>query len=119
MDISNIIFNPNTNLGMEKTEETIESISCKDINDNEYIYAKKIRRQDSSIKYVIKTDKNFKLYNPFSIYDESERYTNFVDNVCRQSDKFREVSKKVFDFYVEFLKTKNISYLNNAEREMY
>jgi TRAP-type mannitol/chloroaromatic compound transport system substrate-binding protein len=118
MDINNCIFNPKMEV-KEKEEEAIELISCEDKNGNNNICAKKIRREDSSIKYVIKTDLNFRLYNPFSLYDQSEKYSNFIDNVCRQSNKFKEVSKKVFDFYTEFLKTKNVALLNNAEREVY
>jgi hypothetical protein len=33
------------------------------------------------------------------------------------SDSFKEVSRKVFDFYLSFLRTSNISWINHAERE--
>ena len=80
------------------------------------VLAKKIIREDGSKKYAIKTNASGKFQNPVSIYGE-EHPNNFLDRICRSSDKFKEVNLKVFDLYVHFLQTKNIAWLNNAERE--
>lgn len=81
--------------------------------------AKKVVRTDGSIRYSIKLNAQSKLYNPFSIYgNENEETSNFLDRVCRNNNKFKEVNKKSFDLYVKFLKTKNNSLLFNAEREV-
>jgi hypothetical protein len=86
-------------------------------NDNTQILAKKVVRSDNSIKFLVKLSNNGKIYNPISIYGE-ERQSNFLDSVCKSSDKFIEVNGKVFEAYIKFLKTKNKLWLHNAEREM-
>tara|TARA_B100001778_G_scaffold311653_1_gene294759 strand:- start:174 stop:566 length:393 start_codon:yes stop_codon:yes gene_type:complete len=81
--------------------------------------AKKIVRTDGTLRYSVKLNAQSKLYNPFSIYgNEKEETSNFLDRVCRNNNKFKEVNQKSFDLYVKFLKTKNNSLLYNAEREV-
>ena len=81
------------------------------LEDNK-ILAKKVTREDNSTKYSIKIDSNGKIYNPVSMYVDKE---SFLDKVCRGSEKFKEVNFKIFNMYIHFLRTKNISWLNNAE----
>ena len=83
---------------------------------NNKTLAKKITRDDGTIRYTIKLSNNSKLYNPISIYGQ-EKQQNFLDKICRSSDRFKEVNLKTFELYLSFLKSRNISYLNNAERE--
>jgi hypothetical protein len=78
-------------------------------------FAQKITRDDGSIKYSIRVDTDGKLYNPINMYDKQVN-RNFLDKVCRSS-KFRNVNYKIFDFYINFLNSKNLAWLNNAERE--
>lgn len=85
--------------------------------NSEKILAKKIVREDLSVRFSVKLGANGKMYNPVSIYGE-EKTNNFLDRICRNNNKFRDVNAKAFDLYVKFLKTKNVAWLNNAEREM-
>ncbi len=86
-------------------------------NDNDQVLAKKIIRDDGSIKYMVKRDGSGKLYNPISIYGQNvSRSTTFLDKTCKDF-KFRTVNMKIFEYYISFLKTKNLSWLYNAERE--
>lgn len=85
-------------------------------NDDTKVLAQKIIRDDGSIKYKIKFNKDNKMENPLSIYGQQKDST-FLDRVCRSNDRFKEVNHKVFGIYLNFLKTKNISWLHNAERE--
>jgi hypothetical protein len=80
------------------------------------VLAKKIFRDDGSYRMSIKLNNTGKMQNPLSIYG-AEKQTTFLDRVCRSQNKFKEVNMKVFDLYVQFLRTKNIAYLHNAERE--
>lgn len=79
--------------------------------------AKKIVREDGSIRHLIKTSNTGKLYNPISIYGQ-EKPNTFLDKVCKGDSKFKDVNAKAFYLYVSFLNTKNMSYLHNAEREL-
>ena len=85
--------------------------------DSENVFAKKIFRSGSSVKFYIRTGNNGNIYNPVSIYGE-EKVNTFLDRVCKDGLKFREVNEKVFTFYLKFLNTQNIAWLHNAEREI-
>jgi hypothetical protein len=89
-------------------------------NDDDKVYAKKIQRSDASLKYLIRLDPSAKLFNPLSIYDQTDKrpITEFLNSVCRTNKKFKEVNSKTFELYLKFLSTKNISWLHNAEREI-
>jgi hypothetical protein len=85
--------------------------------DNHKVLAKKFFREDGTIKFMIKRDSSGKLFNPLSIYgDNPSRAANFLDKTCKDF-KFRTVNMKIFEHYVNFLRTKNLSWLYNAERE--
>jgi hypothetical protein len=85
--------------------------------DNDKVLAKKIIRDDGVIKYTIKLDNNGKIFNPMSIYGAT-KISSFLDRVCRSQNKYKEVNLKAFSMYLSFLKSKNIAWLNNVEREM-
>lgn len=84
--------------------------------DNKHVFAKHINRQTGLSKYMIRLDSSGKLFNPVSIYG-IEKEKTFLDRICRSNTKFKEVNQKVFNMYLKFLQSKNISWLNNAERE--
>lgn len=98
-------------------EHLDENSNVQVAEDSKKVLARKIQRDDGSVKYSIKLDNSARLFNPGSIFS-SNQYTNFLDTVCRRSNKFKDVSEKTFSMYLKFLKTKNIAYLHNAEREM-
>lgn len=84
--------------------------------ENSSVLAKKITRKNGTIKYSIRLGNNGKFYNPISIYGQEKTHT-FLNRICRSNDRFKEVGQKVFGMYLEFLNTKNVSWLINAERE--
>lgn len=113
---------------VEEKEFFYTSLGEQDFLDNEIpmrnqedenVYAKKIIRSNGSIKYMIRLDYSAKFFNPFSIYDKEDQRQSieFLNSVCRNNKKFKEVSSKVFDLYLHFLVSKNTSWLFNAERE--
>lgn len=99
------------------SEDFIDSNNNPRLNseDDAKVVAKKIYREDGSIRYSIKYD-NGKFVNPISIYG-SKQDNSFLDRICKSNDKFRDVNLKVFNMYLKFLRTKNTAWLNNAERE--
>lgn len=134
--MKNFIFNPTSmfsnktthkehNLGNEEfftisgEEDFIDSSGSPRLEKDlaEKVYAKKIIRKDNSYKYLIKLSNNSKLFNPLSIYG-IEQDKSFLNRVCRSNKKFKEVNQKAFEWYLKFLRTKNIAWLNNAEREI-
>lgn len=81
------------------------------------VYAKKSQKRDGSFKFMIRTNNNGKLFDPTSVYGK-EKYSTFLDRVCKSNDKFRTVNEKAFNWYIKFLRTKNTAWLYNAEREI-
>jgi hypothetical protein len=78
--------------------------------------AKIITRENGSLKYMIKVDHLYKPFNPVSIYGNKNVYRGM--DQTRPSTKFIGVNVRAFNAYINFLKTKNISWLHNTEREM-
>jgi hypothetical protein len=85
-------------------------------SESDKVYAKKVVREDNSIRYCIRLSLSNKLYDPTSTYG-LDKTKSFLDNTVRSEDRFKNVSHKVFDLYTTFLKTKNTSWLYNAQRE--
>lgn len=77
-------------------------------------YAKVVVSEDRN-RYYVKQGPNGKLFNPVGLYQEGKVTRK---RAGESQWKFREVNKKVFDLYTQFLKTKNIAWLTNAEREV-
>lgn len=101
----------------DKSEYLDENSNIRVPEDSKKVLARKIQRDDGSIKYSIKLDSTARLFNPGSIFN-TDKHSTFLDTVCRRSNKFKDVSEKTFSMYLKFLKTKNTAYLHNAEREM-
>lgn len=83
--------------------------------DNKKTLAKKIY-YENKVKYFIKINTEGKLHNPISVTSKQINTGNFLDKTCKQP-KFRAVSYEIFDMYLKFLKSKNLSWLHNANRK--
>lgn len=88
-------------------------IPVTNIPDSHKVYAK-IIRSDNIDKYYIRLNTWDKLYNPISVYDREDKTLNFGNS----NNRFKEVSYNAFVLYGKFLKTKNIAWLNKAQREV-
>lgn len=118
-----LITEPDTNIpneyytmmGLEDYIDQNQNPRCSDESSNN-VLAKKIYRTNSSIRYCIKIDNNGKIYNPISIYGDTKQ-SSFLDRVCRFQNKYKDVNYKAFEMYIRFLKTKNLAWLHNVERE--
>lgn len=124
--MNNFIFTPRSEVSDATVENFFTLIGDHDFLDEEAnprvkedsvkAYAKIVTDlKEKTTKFFIKTDHYAKLLNPTSIYEDDKN--KFVNQLGKKI-KFKSVSKKVFDLYVSFLRTKNPVWLNNAEREM-
>lgn len=86
-------------------------------SENDNVFAKKIKTSESGAKYYIKVGTYGKIYNPIGLFSEGTA-NKFLARAGKKAWEFKEVNSKVFDMYIKFLRTKNIAWLNNAEREM-
>ena len=125
--MNNFIFSPNQKSA--ESEDLVEYYTVsgeQDFFDDQQmprlkkdcdkVCAKKSIKNNGKTKYLVKLSLNSKLYNPLSKYG-LEQSRSFLDNTVRPANKFKTVNHKTFNLYLDFLKTKNNSYLLNAERE--
>ena len=68
-------------------------------------------------KYLIKVGTHGRIYNPMGMYSEGNE-AKFLAKIGKHEWSFKSVNKDIFDKYINFLRTKNIAWLNNAERDM-
>jgi hypothetical protein len=90
-------------------------IAMDEAQQNDKAYAIKVCI-DEKETYYAKLGTYGRLFNPVGLYSEGTSSQD-LKHAGRPRWMLQEVDKKVFDFYVDFLRTKNPSYLHNAERE--
>jgi len=78
-------------------------------------FAKKVYKDQ--FMYYIKIGPNGRIYNPMGMFSEGN-HNKFLAKLGKPEWKFTKVNQKVFDLYLNFLKTKNIAWLNTAQREL-
>lgn len=85
--------------------------------ENTKVVAKTITTDNKPTRYYIKVGTYGKIYNPIGLFSEGQN-SKFLSKIGRKQFEFKEVNSKIFDLYINFLTTKNIAWLNNAEREL-
>ena len=68
-------------------------------------------------KYYAKRGRHGRLYNPLGMFSEGMAAKR-LGHAGRLEWRFIEIGERAFSFYRDFLRTKNIAYLHNAEREL-
>lgn len=132
MKAENCIFTPDINKPDETTTQSknveyfcmlgyhdfIDSNNRPQIKtDNKNVVAKCITKNSSSKKYYVKVGAYGRLFNPMGMFSEGNN-EKFIAKTGKKQFEFKEVNQKIFDLYINFLSTKNLAWLNNAEREM-
>jgi hypothetical protein len=98
-------------------------------NENEnvvakVIFSKKTKHFSDSHKtygrYYIKLDPNSKIFNPKQIFSsvKDKESLSFINNICKNEWNFKEVTPQIFQKYITFLRTKNLSWLKDAQRDL-
>jgi len=120
------LFKIDQNKKIEKATYTYYTIlgSHGSIDDNDNPLAKDdksalayIKNINNDEQYYIKVGLYGKVFNPIGMYSEG-RQNKFLSKVGKQEYNFTRVNQKVFNMYLNFLRTKNVAWLNNAEREL-
>ena len=87
------------------------------LNDEEKALAKCVYIGDKPPRFYVKVGEYGKIFNPIGLYSEGKS-EKFLAKIGRKQFEYKEVNQTVFDMYVTFLSTKNLAWLNNAEREL-
>lgn len=85
--------------------------------ENNAVVAKSVETDNKPMRYYIKIGTYGKIYNPIGLYSEGHS-AKFLSKIGRKQFEYKEVNQKIFDLYTNFLSTKNLAWLNNAEREL-
>jgi hypothetical protein len=94
----------------------IDSLNNPRLNNENFALAKKITNNNVS-KYYVKIGAYGRLFNPMGMFSEGKN-EKFLSKIGRKEYEFKQVNNRIFDMYLSFLSSKNIAWLNNAEREM-
>jgi len=84
--------------------------------DPAQVHAKAVK-DSSRTKFYIKRGRYGKPFDPMGIYTEGTEYKQ-KRHAGKPEWELKQVNKKAFDFYINFLRTKNSAWLRNAEREI-
>lgn len=68
-------------------------------------------------RYFVKMGAYGALFNPMGMFSEGKQ-NKFLAKIGKNEFEFKEVNSRIFDLYLNFLTSKNIAWLNNAQREM-
>lgn len=68
-------------------------------------------------RYYIKLSPTGEVYNPIHYHRIKDKKHNIVNQICKNEWTFKEVNKVLFDKYIQFLNTSNISWLKEIERD--
>jgi hypothetical protein len=71
-------------------------------------------------RYYVKLDPNSKVFNPKKILSpiEEKNSLSFINSVCKKEWSFQEVTPQIFRKYITFLKTQNLSWLKDVQRDL-
>lgn len=109
----NIEYKYYTILGSHSSVDKDGNPVCDDQNKS-LAYTK---TNNNDIQYYLKVGTYGKIFNPIGLYSEGKQ-NKFLSKIGKNEYVFTRVNSKVFEMYVNFLRTKNIAWLNNAEREL-
>jgi len=129
MKPENCIFVPNAKTNTDTTTQTTHESNSRFftiLGNHDYIDENKrpcTKAETNSTfakilntKFFIKTGTYGRIYNPMGMFSEGKE-NKFNSKIGKKEFEFKQVNQKIFDMYINFLSTKNIAWLNNAERE--
>lgn len=80
-----------------------------------FVYAMKIKHESGNIEYLVRKNKEGKLYNPIGMYQNGK--ANILDRHTKEPIwPFTRVNEEAFLYYISFLKSKNSFLLSQSER---
>jgi len=89
--------------------------SAEDAEDAPDAHAKSVTIGQRK-KFFVKVGRHGRLFNPFGMYSEGTAAKQ-MRHAGKPEWNFLESEERVFDHYIQFLKSKNPAWLHNAERE--
>ena len=81
---------------------------------------KHITDRKKHYSYYIKCSPDQEAFNPIKLHSSTKDKTtnNFINSICKNEWRFREVDQVIFDKYISFLKNENIVLLKDINRSL-
>lgn len=68
-------------------------------------------------KFFIKVGLDNRAHNPIGLFSEGQ-HNKVLSKIGKNEFNYKKVNQRVFELYLSFLRTKNIAWLNNTNREL-
>lgn len=124
-NLSNFMFQLNQSQEQQENQPSSQYFTI--LGDHDYLDDNKAPRTKTESKKTFAKTENNKFYikigaynrllNPMGLFSEGTE-NRFLSRIGRQEWVFKQVKESTFQMYVKFLSTKNIAWLQTAEREM-
>ena len=77
-------------------------------------------KRGNDYRYYIRMDADQELFNPIEILStvKDKKNNHFINSTCKSTRDFKEVSPSIFDKYTKYLKSKDLRWLKEAQREL-
>lgn len=102
--------------GFYRSNNDGDNVFAKAVKDK---LSKNITNRNLNYSYYIKASPNKILHDARKLYSLKEENDHaYIDNVCKSDQSFIQVTESIFNKYINFLKTNNVQWLNQAQREV-
>lgn len=103
--------------GLARMSQDSEKVSAKILANKK---PKHFNSGNNYFSYYIKASPSMDLFNPVELLCPVKDKNNydFINAKCKDNWSFYPVTKQIFDKYITFLNTKNLSWLKAAERDL-
>ena len=91
------------------------------VKEDPYVFAYKVHYinpdEEATEKYYVKRGKHGRLFNPMGLFSEGNS-GKMLKHAGKLEWTLQVVNQKCFDYYINFLRTRNEAHLSNAERQV-
>lgn len=103
--------------GFARVSSDSNRIAAKSVQNKK---PKHFNSENNYWSYYIKINPSMDLFNPIELLCPVKNKTDydFINEKCKDGWSFKQVTKQIFDKYITFLNTKNLSWLKAAERDL-
>ena len=123
MNIEDFLVKPITNKKViENIDQFYTIFGMEDFIDDNGNPRQNTEKQNTFAKCIngnnyVKIGIDNRIHNPIGLFSEGQ-HNKVLQKVGKNQFNFKKVNSKVYNLYMSFLRTKNIAWLNNADREL-
>lgn len=122
MNIEDFVVKPTTKDVTEHIDQFYTVFGMEDFIDDDGNPRQNTEKQNTFAKFTngnhyVKIGIDNRIHNPIGLFSEGQ-HNKVLQKIGKNQFNFKKVNSKVYNLYMSFLRTKNIAWLNNADREL-